>query len=537
MRELPFFLAVVGSCRLQRWANEVLSADCLTSVRQFLASSFEGEVPPYPFLDRGVLEDRALLLVYKHTQLVALNCCLITSTETMPLIHVGLVCVAQPASKRGLQWMCTGINVLWALFGTTTLRRAVFGEGLLLTDLANSPSGSRHMSRLFPLGYPNMFCRDLVLQPVPAFFTEASDALLRTHRQEILVSEGAVLEGCVVRCANAASTGETSIFARQIATRQSRDRTVSTAYSRLEVGIEDEVLFVAKVRWTPLSFLIFLLELTGLSAIANFINLIMSTARVFVILLSILAHFLTQTSLKHFFAQIEPRLELVISGEARPDHDVGASIFVSNHLGFFDHFVLSSLARTKCKAVSKNSLLATKWLTRAVIGDTGSYILHDREGGAPGRTSESISRSLDSGYDVIIFPEGTSSTDGRPRRLHSGTFRIAASEKRHVRVFYLANHIGDPSSASEGDLSINTDAQDRRNYLELLYLAFSRKRWRFYIYDLGSIQGDDAESMTKEAHTKLLDCHQKHLSGLCIPHDAERAFARTASRTIHEKRL
>jgi 1-acyl-sn-glycerol-3-phosphate acyltransferase len=114
----------------------------------------------------------------------------------------------------------------------------------------------------------------------------------------------------------------------------------------------------------------------------------------------------------------------------------GAALFVANHVGYFDPFVIASL--TECLSVAKTELRQWPFVGRR-MRELGVLFI-DRGNVASGaRVLRSMIRAFRLGASVLNFPEGTTS-DGRVvlpfRRGAFGAARIAGVPVVPVRIDY-----------------------------------------------------------------------------------------------------
>jgi 1-acyl-sn-glycerol-3-phosphate acyltransferase len=125
---------------------------------------------------------------------------------------------------------------------------------------------------------------------------------------------------------------------------------------------------------------------------------------------------------------IDPRLSSIRS-----------SIVVCNHLSYLDAILLISLF-AKHTTIAKDRLFALP-VMGSVVKQAG-YI----PSSGKGRYSELLLNSLEAitvnieqGGNIIIFPEGTRSRDGRVGELQKGAFKIARYCKAPVKVLKIEN--------------------------------------------------------------------------------------------------
>jgi lyso-ornithine lipid O-acyltransferase len=114
----------------------------------------------------------------------------------------------------------------------------------------------------------------------------------------------------------------------------------------------------------------------------------------------------------------------------------GAALFVANHLGYFDPFVIASLA--ECLSVAKSEL--RRWpLVGRRMREVGVLFIERGNTMSGARVLREMLRAFRLGASVLNFPEGTTS-DGRVvlpfRRGAFGAARIAGVPIVPVRIDY-----------------------------------------------------------------------------------------------------
>jgi 1-acyl-sn-glycerol-3-phosphate acyltransferase len=100
-----------------------------------------------------------------------------------------------------------------------------------------------------------------------------------------------------------------------------------------------------------------------------------------------------------------------------------AHVVVANHQSFLDIFLLSNLPR-EMKWVAKRELFKIPWVGWAffLVGD----IAIDRgEAASAVKVMGKARRYLENGMNVMIFPEGTRSKDGKLLPFKAGAFKLA----------------------------------------------------------------------------------------------------------------
>ena len=115
-----------------------------------------------------------------------------------------------------------------------------------------------------------------------------------------------------------------------------------------------------------------------------------------------------------------------------PDVFVRPGVVIANHSSFLDILVTTMLH-------PKIILLTNKWVYNSPVfgGVVRLADYYPVMEGADG-SIDKLRTKIENGYSVVIFPEGTRSTDGQIRRFHKGAFYLA--EKLKVPVFPLLIH-------------------------------------------------------------------------------------------------
>jgi len=118
---------------------------------------------------------------------------------------------------------------------------------------------------------------------------------------------------------------------------------------------------------------------------------------------------------------------------------IRSSIIVCNHISYLDSILLVSLFR-RHTTIAKDRLFRIPIFGRLLM--LSGYI--PSSGG--GRFADLLINSLDTiaatlraGGNVIVFPEGTRSRDGRVGKLQKGAFKIARYCKAPINVLRISN--------------------------------------------------------------------------------------------------
>jgi len=100
----------------------------------------------------------------------------------------------------------------------------------------------------------------------------------------------------------------------------------------------------------------------------------------------------------------------------------GGAILASNHLSYLDPIVLGILVPRRVNFVAKEELFEN-FFFRWIIAKLGAFPI--KREGIDGTTYKKILKLLRKKEVVVLFPEGTRSTDGTIGQLHTGIARIA----------------------------------------------------------------------------------------------------------------
>ncbi|MGD8847240.1 MAG: lysophospholipid acyltransferase family protein [Desulfobacteraceae bacterium] len=118
---------------------------------------------------------------------------------------------------------------------------------------------------------------------------------------------------------------------------------------------------------------------------------------------------------------------------------IRSSIIVCNHLSYLDSILLISLY-PKHTTIAKERLFAIP-IFGMVVKHAG-YIPSSGRGRYAElllNSLEAINANLEQGGNIIIFPEGTRSRDGRVGQLRKGAFKIAKYCKAPIQVLKVGN--------------------------------------------------------------------------------------------------
>lgn len=94
-------------------------------------------------------------------------------------------------------------------------------------------------------------------------------------------------------------------------------------------------------------------------------------------------------------------------------------ILVANHASFLDIVAMLSIT-------PKMVILVKEWVYRSpIFGPCIRFAGYLYVGDGTEKNTELVRKKIDQGYQVIIFPEGTRSVDGKITRFHKGAFHLA----------------------------------------------------------------------------------------------------------------
>jgi 1-acyl-sn-glycerol-3-phosphate acyltransferase len=116
----------------------------------------------------------------------------------------------------------------------------------------------------------------------------------------------------------------------------------------------------------------------------------------------------------------------------------GARVVIANHVSTVDIFVLASLGRPTV-FLGKDEL--AHWPVLGSLFRASGMVFVKRDClYSRGRALLKLQEWIQRGFDVVIFPEGTTSEDG-PRRkthsFHSGALRLSRMESVPIQLFHL----------------------------------------------------------------------------------------------------
>lgn len=128
----------------------------------------------------------------------------------------------------------------------------------------------------------------------------------------------------------------------------------------------------------------------------------------------------------HIWARIVCALSLVrVEVKGRENiKEKESYLFVANHQGAFDIFLIYGYLNHNFKWVMKHTLRKTPLIGKAC--ESAKHIFVDRTNPKGiKRTIEEAKQTLQGGTSVVIFPEGTRSADGKIKKFKRGAFQLA----------------------------------------------------------------------------------------------------------------
>ncbi|MBK9107425.1 MAG: 1-acyl-sn-glycerol-3-phosphate acyltransferase [Saprospiraceae bacterium] len=161
------------------------------------------------------------------------------------------------------------------------------------------------------------------------------------------------------------------------------------------------------------------------------------------------------------------------------------TLYVGNHRSLVDPIVVfayltNGYAIGKVE-VSKYPLINTGAMLSGVI-----YVDRDCANSRKS-TREAIADLLSKGMSVLVFPEGTISTEVKAKQFRQGTFHAAAATKRPIVTFAL--EMGDPGR----------DFWYGDGLFNLYFQSFSKWRTEVYLHFFEPILGNSGEELTLQA--------------------------------------
>ena len=100
--------------------------------------------------------------------------------------------------------------------------------------------------------------------------------------------------------------------------------------------------------------------------------------------------------------------------------DAGGTVFVGNHVSHFDIVVLGSLLHARF--IAKNDM--ERWPGMRFIGELGQTLFISRRRGDAASVAADLSAKMRPGQDLVLFPEGTTSSGERVAPFKSSLFSL-----------------------------------------------------------------------------------------------------------------
>ncbi len=118
---------------------------------------------------------------------------------------------------------------------------------------------------------------------------------------------------------------------------------------------------------------------------------------------------------------------------------IRSAVIVCNHVSYLDSILLISLFR-RHTTIAKDRLFRIPVLGRLLV--LSGYIPSSGGGRFADlllNSLDTIAATLEAGGNIIVFPEGTRSRDGRMGALQKGAFKIARYCKAPIKVLRISN--------------------------------------------------------------------------------------------------
>ena len=178
-------------------------------------------------------------------------------------------------------------------------------------------------------------------------------------------------------------------------------------------------------------------------------------------------------------------------------HDIARGLLVSNHLSYLDVIVIGALH--PCAFLSKaevRSWPAIGWAARAA----GTLFVRRESRADIARAADSISRLIESGGSVMVFPEGTSTDGSRVLPFHPGVFDSVAGSAAFITPIRIAYRLRDGDPAE--DVCYWRDMTFVPHFLRLL----SKERVIAKVRIGKPVPAlDDRKSLARSVHAAVVD--------------------------------
>ncbi|MBR3786316.1 MAG: 1-acyl-sn-glycerol-3-phosphate acyltransferase [Firmicutes bacterium] len=129
-------------------------------------------------------------------------------------------------------------------------------------------------------------------------------------------------------------------------------------------------------------------------------------------------------------AVLTGNLDLTVTGvENIPAPDAGGFLMYGNHQGMFDVVAIAATSKTPLAAVLKKELEGIPFVQQ-IIDCTRSYPMDREDPRQSMRVMQQVTKDVQEGRGVLIFPEGTRSKKGNEMlEFHGGSFKCALKAK------------------------------------------------------------------------------------------------------------
>jgi len=129
-------------------------------------------------------------------------------------------------------------------------------------------------------------------------------------------------------------------------------------------------------------------------------------------------------------AVLTGNLDLTVTGvENIPAPDAGGFLMYGNHQGMFDVVAIAATSKTPLAAVLKKELEGIPFVQQ-IIDCTRSYPMDREDARQSMRVMQQVTKDVQEGRGILIFPEGTRSKKGNEMlEFHGGSFKCALKAK------------------------------------------------------------------------------------------------------------
>lgn len=129
-------------------------------------------------------------------------------------------------------------------------------------------------------------------------------------------------------------------------------------------------------------------------------------------------------------AVLTGNLDLTVTGvENIPAPDAGGFLMYGNHQGMFDVVAIAATSKTPLAAVLKKELEGIPFVQQ-IIDCTRSYPMDREDARQSMRVMQQVTKDVQDGRGILIFPEGTRSKKGNEMlEFHGGSFKCALKAK------------------------------------------------------------------------------------------------------------